>query len=168
MLKIIFDTNIYGKLIEENKINSIREKILEDKEFIVYGFKPIKKELRDAPKNEKLGRLSKRNLLLALYNELTKGRYLKDSIEVNNLALKFYNSYRKFGGIRNWSKTNIDVDFTLVACASFYRLDIVISDDSKTLLSKSARKAYKHICVKDGFWQPNFWKYSDLKMKYNF
>ena len=168
MLRTLFDTNIYGRLIEEEKANEIRQKILEDKEFLVYGFSPIRKELRDTPKTEKLGMLSKRNLILSLYDELTEGRYLQDSIEINRLALKFYNSYKEFGGIKNWKKSNVDVDFTIVACASFYKLDVVVSDDQKTLLSKPAMKAYKHICVKEGRWQPNFWKYSDLKMKFNF
>src|SRR3989344_7194853 len=154
MLRILFDTNIYGKLIEEEKANEIRQRILEDKEFVIYGFKLVRKELRDTPKTEKLRNLSKRNLLLSLYDELTEGRYLQDSIEINRLALKFYNAYREFGGIKNWKRSSVDVDFTIVACASFYKLDIVVSDDKKTLLGELAMKSYKHICVKEGRWQP--------------
>ncbi|MDO8741156.1 MAG: hypothetical protein Q7J54_06300 [Candidatus Woesearchaeota archaeon] len=168
MLRVIFDTNIYGLLIKEKEIAIIREKIEKDQAFIVYGFQPIRKELRDTPKSEKLGKLKKRNLLLSLYDEITKGRYLKDSIQINRLALKFYNAYRKFGGIRSWKETNIDVDFTIVACASFYKLDVVVSDDSTTMLSKPAMKAYRHITLKEGSWHPNFWKYSDLRVKYEF
>ncbi len=55
-----------------------------------------------------------------------------------------------------------------MACASFYKLDIVVSDDSKTMLNKTAIKAYKHITLKKGLKYPNFWKYFDLKTKYNF
>lgn len=168
MLRVIFDTNIYGLLAIELKISVIREKILKDSNFVVYGFKPIRKELRDTPKGERFGKLNKRNLLLNLYDDLTKGRYLQESIKINQLALKFYNSYRTFGGIKSWKDTNIDVDFTIVACASYYKLDLVVSDDSSTLLSKPAMKAYKHITVKEGLWHPNFWNYSDLRMKYNF
>jgi len=168
MLHVIFDTNIYGLLIKEPKVNTVREKILTDSNFVVYGFKPIRKELRDTPKNERLGKLNKRNVLLSLYDELTKGRYLSESIKINELALKFYNSYRTFGGIKSWKETSIDVDFTIVACASYYKLDLVVSDDASTMLSKAAMKAYKHITVKEGLWHPNFWTYSDLKMKYNF
>ncbi|MBI2129890.1 hypothetical protein HYU07_06695 [Candidatus Woesearchaeota archaeon] len=168
MLRVIFDTNVYGLLIKEKEIDVIREKIEKDKDFVIYGFQPIRKELRDTPKNERLGKLRKRNLLLGLYDELTKGRYLKDSIQINRLALKFYNAYREFGGIRSWKETNIDVDFTIVACASFYKLDVVVSDDSTTMLSKPAMKAYRHITLKEGAWHPNFWKYSDLRVKYEF
>lgn len=150
MLRVIFDTNIYGKLIVEKRIEEISNKIKNDKDFIVYGFQPIRKELRDTPKSSKLGKLSRRNLLLSLYDDITKGKYLKDALEIHQLALKFYNTYRNFGGIYNWEKTNINVDFTLVACGSFYKLDLVVSDDSKTMFSKPALKAYRHICVKEG------------------
>jgi len=168
MLRVIFDTNIYGLLIKEGKIEVIGKKIADDTDFIVYGFRPIRKELRDTPKDVKLERLSTRNLLLNLYDQLTKKKYLDELTEIDNLARNFYKVYREFGGIRNWDKTNINVDFTLVACASFYKLDVVVSDDAKTLLSEEAKKAYKDICVREGRWQPNFWKYSDLKTRYNF
>lgn len=168
MLRVIFDTNIYGKLVEENNFRDIATQIAEDKDFKIYGFQPIRKELRDTPKSAKLGKFNKRNLMLSLYDGITEGKYLKDSLKIHRLAMKFYNTYRDFGGIRNWQKTNIDIDFTIVACATFYKLDLVISDDSKTMLSKSALKAFKHVCVKEGFWQPNFWKYSDLKIRYKF
>jgi hypothetical protein len=168
MLRVIFDTNIYGKLIEERDFEQITTKIKEDNSFKVYGFQVIRKELRNTPKTSKLGKFSKRNLLLNLYDGITGGRYLKDSLQIHRLAMKFYNAYREFGGIKNWNKSNIDVDFTIVACASFYELNIVVSDDNKTMNSKSALKAYKHICVKEGHWQPNLWEYSDLKMRYKF
>lgn len=168
MLRVIFDTNIYGKIIEEKNFEEIATKIKNDEDFKVYGFQLIRKELRETPKTSKLGKLSRRNLLLSLYDGITAGRYLKDSIEINRVALKFYNAYRQFGGIANWDKTNLDVDFIIVACATFYKLDIVVSDDSKTMLSKQALKAFKHICVKEGYWHPNFWKYSDLRIRYKF
>lgn len=168
MLRVIFDTNIYGKLIEEVNTPDIIAKIKNDENFKVYGFQPIRKELRDTPKTSKLGKLSRRNILLGIYDQLTGERYLQDALQIHRLALKFYNTYRQFGGIYNWDKTNIDVDFTIVACATFYNLDIVISDDQKTLLSKTALKAYKHICVKEGYRLPDFWNYSHLKVRYNF
>ena len=83
MQRVIFDTNIYGLLMKEENIGLIREKILNDKNFVLYGFQPIRKELRDTPKYERLRGLNKRNLILGLYDELTKGRYLKDSIQIN-------------------------------------------------------------------------------------
>lgn len=168
MLRVIFDTNIYGKIIDEENFEEITTKIKDDKEFKVYGFQPIRKELRDTPNSLRLGKLGKRNLLLNIYGGITAGKYLKDSLQIHKLAMKFYNAYREFGGIRNWDKTNIDVDFTIVACAMFYKLDIVVSDDSKTMLNNQALKAFKHISIKEALRQPIFWKYSDLKLRYKF
>ena len=64
MLRVIFDTNIYGKIVEEKNFEEIATKIRNDGNFKVYGFQLIRKELRSTPKTEKLGKLSKRNLLL--------------------------------------------------------------------------------------------------------
>ena len=167
MSKVIFDTNIYGLLLKEKNSAEIEKKIKEDKNFIVYSYQPIRQEIRAIPKVTKLSKKA-RILLLEMYDRITAGHFLENSIQINKLALKFYNSYRTFGGIRNWKETNIDVDFTIVACATLYKLDIVVSDDSKTMFSKPAVKAFKHVTMKEGLWNPNFWKYSDLKMKYDF
>lgn len=168
MLRVIFDTNIYGKIIEENNFEEIATQIKNDEDFKVYGFQPIRKELRDTPTTSRLGRFNRRNVLLSVYDGITAGRYLEDALQIHRLAMKFYNAYRQFGGIYNWDKTNIDIDFTIVACATFYRLDLVVSDDSKTMLSKPALKAFKHISIREALRQPLFWKYSDLKIRYTF
>jgi len=168
MLRVIFDTNIYGLLIEETNIENINNSLTKDKEFIIYGFKPIRKELRQTSKTLKLGKIKQRNLLLCTYDDLTKGRTLKFSKEIYDLALKFYKKYRGFGGIRNWKTTNIDIDFIIVACACFYKLDLVISNDTKTMLNPKAKKAFKSVAIKEALRVPNFWKYSDLRKRYNF
>ncbi len=168
MLRVLMDTNIYGKLIEEKTFGELTTQIRDDPEFKIYGFSIIRKELRDTPKTAKLGKFSKRNLLLNLFDELTDSKYLKDSLKIHKLAMKVYGVYRKFGGIRNWNKTNIDADFTIVACAMFYQLDVLVSDDVKTMLSKVALKSYRHISVKEALRLPVFYTYSDLKMRYEF
>ncbi|MFH1455551.1 MAG: hypothetical protein ABIF40_01225 [archaeon] len=168
MLRVIFDTNIYGLLIKEKDLYSIQKKICADKEFIIYGYKPIRKELRNTNKIKRQGKLKTRNLLLNLYDELTKGCYSKDSINIHNLAFKFYKLYRVYGGICNWNKSNINIDFMIVAYACFYKLYIIISNDAKTLLNKNAQKAYRQICLEENLRLPNFWTYSELKNKYDF
>ena len=42
MLRVIFDTNIYGNLLEEKDAKEIEERIIKEKNFIVYGYKPIR------------------------------------------------------------------------------------------------------------------------------
>ncbi|MBI1969916.1 hypothetical protein HYS48_04445 [Candidatus Woesearchaeota archaeon] len=63
MLRVIFDTNIYGLLLKEKDAAEIEQRIVQDKEFIVYGYGPIRKELRDIPKVTKLSKKT-RHLLL--------------------------------------------------------------------------------------------------------
>ncbi|MEK6932888.1 MAG: hypothetical protein AABW56_03790 [Nanoarchaeota archaeon] len=57
MLRVIFDTNVYGHLITEKDFIEIQRKIKDDKEFVVYGYKPIRDEIRAIPK--KLNRVKK-------------------------------------------------------------------------------------------------------------
>ena len=164
MLRVIFDTNIYGLLLKEKDVVEIEREIIEDKEFIVYGYKPIRKEIRDIPKVTKLSKKT-RNLLLSLYDRITGNHFLEHSIKITTLAKKYYDSYRNLGGIYGWD-TTIRVDFMIVACASFCGLDVVYSADSKTLLGKHALKSYKHINLKENLRTPNFLKYQDLLGKF--
>lgn len=41
MLRVIFDTNIYGFLLLEPDADKIEQRIKEEKNFVVYGYKPI-------------------------------------------------------------------------------------------------------------------------------
>ncbi|MBW2984476.1 hypothetical protein KY361_05140 [Candidatus Woesearchaeota archaeon] len=164
MLRVIFDTNIYGLLLKEKDAANIETKIIEDKEFVVYGYRPIRKEIRDIPKVSKLSKKT-RVLLLGLYDRITGNHFLEHSIRITSLARKYYDSYRTLRGIYGWD-TTIRIDFMIVACASFHGLDVVYSADNETLLGKHALKAYKHINLKENLRTPGFLKYSDLLKKF--
>jgi hypothetical protein len=164
MLRVIFDTNIYGNLLEEKDREDIERNIVQEKEFIVYSFKPIRNELRNVPKATKLSRQA-RNLLLNMYDKITENHFLEHSIEITNLARKYCDYYKKLGGIHGWN-TNIRVDFMIVACASFYKLDVIYSADNKTMVNKKAIKAYEHINMKVNLRPPYFLKYEDLLRKF--
>ncbi len=164
MLRVIFDTNIYGHLLKEKDVTEIENKIIEDKEFVVFGYQPIRKEIRDIPKVTLLSKKT-RILLLNMYDRITGNHFLEHSIRITNLAKKYYNHYRTLGGIYGWD-TSIRIDFMIVACASFYGLDIVYSADNRTLLCKSSLKAYKHINLKNNLRTPCFLKYNDLLKKF--
>ncbi len=163
MLRVIFDTNIYGHLLNEIDAVLLEEKIIADKEFVIYGYIVIRKELRDVPTGNKLSRKT-RILLLGLYDRITEGKLFQDSIAIQHLAKKYYDSFRENGGIYGWD-TSIRVDFMIVACASLQGLDIVYSADKKTLLSKIAKKAYQHINLKENLRTPNLLAYEDLLLK---
>ena len=105
MLRVVFDTNVYGLLIIENDNEKIRDSITKDKDFLVYGAKIIRNELRDTPKNIRVGRFNARSLLLSLYDEITRGRQVEDHGLVSDLAIDFYNEYVKIGGKRSWKES---------------------------------------------------------------
>src|SRR3989344_7827550 len=163
MLRVIFDTNIYGFLIKERDAVELENRIKEDKEFIVYGYKPIRNEIRAIPKITKLSK-KVRNELLKLYDNITSKHFLEHSLKITSLAKRYYDYYRNLGGIYGWS-TSIRIDFMIVACASFHGLDIVYSGDNKTLIGKYPLKAYKHINIKENLRTPNFLTYKDLLQK---
>jgi|SRR3989344_7768836 len=160
MLRVMLDTNIYGLLLKEKDAAEIEIKIEKDNQFIVYGYRPIRNEIRDIPKITKLSRKS-RILLLSLYDRITDGHFLEHSIKITILAKRYYDCYRNLGGIYDWD-TSIRIDFMIVACASFNSLDIVYSADNKTMLSKSAIKSYNHINAKESLRTPNFLEYRHL------
>lgn len=164
MLRVIFDTNIYGLLLKEADWADIERKITADKEFVVYSYQPIRKEIRDIPKVTKLSKKT-RVALLCLYDNITHNHFFENSIQITNLAKKYHDCYKNFGGIYRWD-TNIRIDFMIVACASIHGLDIVYSEDRRTLGGKAALKAYKHINLKESLRTPNLYSYSDLILRY--
>lgn len=164
MLRVIFDTNIYGFLIKEKDAAEIERKIKDEKDFVVYAYRPIRKELRDLPKVSNLSKKT-RILLLDVYDRVTGNHFLEHSIKITNLARKYYGCYRNLGGIYGWD-TNIRIDLMIVACASFHGLDVVYSADNQTLLGKAAFKAYDHINMNENLRTPNFLKYQDLLKKF--
>ena len=164
MLRVLFDTNIYGLLIKEEDTEKIVQKIKDEKDFIVYGYRSIRRELQNIPKISKLSRRT-RVQLLTLYDKITGKHFFDNSIEITKLAKKYYDAYRNNGGNYNWD-TNIRIDFMIVACASFNGLDIIYSNDKKTSLGKPAIKAYKQINIKESFRTPYFLDYKNLLAKF--
>jgi hypothetical protein len=168
MLRVVFDTNIYGKLAIEDDIDKIGKLIAEDSRFIVYGFQPIRKELRQIPKYLKLGNVNQRCFSLTVYDLLTKNKQVKETQKMKDLAKKIYQTYRQKGGIKNWEKTNIDKDFLIMACAMIKEIDVIVSDNLKTLFSIPAKQAYEQVAPKQQLKIPRFWTYSELREKYDF
>jgi len=54
----------------------------------------------------------------------------------------------------------------IVACASFNGLDIIYSEDNKTMYNKKSLKAYAHINLKGNLRTPSFLRYRDLLEKF--
>ncbi len=164
MLRVLFDTNIYGNLLEEPDAIEIEQKVKQEKEFVVYNFPLIRKEIRNIPRITKASKKA-RILLLEMYDRITEEHYLRNSIEITFLAKKYFDHYKNLGGTYGWD-TNIQIDFMIVACGSFYGLDIVYSDDQRTMIGKTALKAYQHININENLRTPSFLKYKDLLLKF--
>lgn len=164
MKRVIFDTSVYGKIIELHE-REIIEKQLEESLTVVYGNRRIRAELRDTPKKVKIAEEEKlRNLrvyLLTLYDEIVRNHNLDITQKTDNIAQAYYTAYKEFGG--SISRSDIINDFIIVASASLNNLDIVISEDKKSMLSEQARKAYKLVSLLMKISSPRFMFYDEFK-----
>lgn len=155
-LKTLFDTNVYGKVILEGKDILLKERLDERKDVIIFGNQIIQKELKETPDQipdqvEEKQKLKKR--LLELYEFLVRDH----DLEITGLVTYLANEYLKIcKEISRIDKEKLRNDFLIVACASFYQLDIVISEDNRTMLSEEALKAYKKVNLKEQLRTPKF------------
>ena len=161
MERAILDTNIYGLIVVDEDRDKIRYSIQKKEAIIVYGLPVIRKELRDTPKSIRIGGANLRIALLGLYDELTKNRTLKFMSESEKLANNYLSIYKEIGGYA--SKVEIIKDLTIVACASLNSLDIVVSNDNKTMLSEVALKSYKIVNQLKKIRTPRFLNYEEFK-----
>jgi len=90
-----------------------------------------------------------------MIDRITGNHFLEHSLTITKIAMKYFSTYRNVGGIYGWD-TNIRIDFMIVACASHHGLDIVYSADNETLAGKEAKKAYRHVNMRDNLRTPNF------------
>ncbi len=162
-LRIILDTSIYGKIIEDRIEDKLVEKAnIHKHDMTIYGIRIIRKEIRDAPKHSK-DRYDLRLALIRLYDALTKGRELEIKPLAQTLAVLYYKNYRKNGGSVSWK--SIMNDMIIVAEATISKLDIVVSDDNRTMLSNAAKRAYYSVNKEHNLITPNFIGYGEFKRK---
>jgi predicted nucleic acid-binding protein len=164
MKRIILDTNIYGEMVVDPEINKLKEDFEKCKKVIlIYGIRNIiRKELRQTSKDKLIQGKKLRSNLLGLYDMFTAGmRELSITEEHKHLADDYYKVYREFGGSK--SKNIMFNDLLIVACASFKEMDIVVSEDEKTMLAENAIKAYKLVNNINNKRTPRFIGYKDFK-----
>lgn len=163
MKRIILDTSVYGKLVEDdNLIHKLIEKN-QNHEFIIYGTSIIRKELRATPKGAVYGFRKLRILLLNLYDALIlkDNQNLKFNKLIATLSSDYLLEYKKNKG--SLSNEDMRNDFVIVATATIYQLDVIISDDEKSMLSEKAVNSYRQINKNYGLKDPDFKKYSQFK-----
>ena len=162
MKRVLFDTSVYGELLLDLPSLAKTEGLL-GKKIIVYGNKVIRNELRDISSKSKLGKFSKRILLLSLYDKITGDHEIKIGDIIRLLAGKYFEEYRKLGG--KYSYDEIGKDFVIISSASIKELDIIVSHDTITMLSKQAIQSYKRVNSENGLKNPNFIPYEEYKKK---
>jgi len=165
MKRLIIDTSSYNELLilfsqEELRLLTKRE------EYAVEGFVIIRKELRDIPKQRMVDaakdkKTKLRIALLSLYDYITKGRSYPLDDKMVDTAEKYFTSYVEQGGKNEWR--DLENDFEIVACASHKQVDIVVSEDNKTMLSREALMAYEKVNSANKLHMPNFTNITDLK-----
>ncbi|MBI2173526.1 MAG: hypothetical protein HYT73_04975 [Candidatus Aenigmarchaeota archaeon] len=161
MKRVLFDANIYGEIVIDPDIDTIKEKI---KNFgTIYGFRVIRNKMRKTSKSKYVGNKELRILLLNLYDDITRGREFDATEEMSQIAQSYYKAYREFGG----SKSLVDIieDFIIIACASVHEIDIVVSDDEKSMLTENAVRAYALVNSIVKKRTPNFIDYEEFKRR---
>lgn len=137
-LRVLFDTNIYGLIVEKG-LKELVDRIVEEKPAIIYGSRLIRNELRETPKELSVGGRNLRITMLTIYDLLVE----KHEIPLTDLTKYLGLDYAKELGKSALTK-NMN-DFLIVASASLKQLDIVCSEDNKTMLSKQAQKIYSKV-----------------------
>ena len=160
MLRIIFDTNIYSFIAKDNNGKEIAIRIKNNKDLRIYGYRLIKDEIKEIPKGLKHDGQRLRTYLINLYFDLIKEQY-PELPRIKKLAEVYYTEFKKLGGKRSFH--DLGVDFEIVACATIHNLDLVVSNDNKTLRGAISLNAYKNVNLRNKLKTPNFYNLEDLK-----
>ncbi len=150
-LRLLLDTNIYGKIFEQEDEDLIPQ-IVESNKILIYGFTLIRKELRNIPSKIKHKGRSYRGKLLDAYDQITG----EHEYDLTPGIIKLAQSYAKNLGNEN-EKEKFWKDFLIVACATIHQLDIVVSEDRLTLASDYAQNIYKAVNENNGLRTPKFY-----------
>jgi len=159
MKRIMLDTNIYGRMVIDDELDEIKEAI--GRKLVVYGSEVIRKEIRRAPRWTVKYPKNLRMDLLRLYDSLV-GHSIATTPEILKLAENYYLAYSNFGGRLN--KSDILTDLIVVACASSKGLDIVVSEDTDTMLDNNFQKVYQLVNKLANTRNPQFLDYKEFKI----
>ena len=159
MKRVILDTHIYGLIAVDDERERIKNSIVSSV-MPVYGSYIIRKELRNTKRGYVDG-INLRNILLSLYQEITRNRELKQQPNEKDMAGDYFTAYRQLGG--NTSFTKLQSDFLIVASATLNNLDIVVSEDNATMINDLTLKAYTIVNNALKLRTPRFIGYGEFK-----
>ena len=168
--RVIFDTSIYPLLVDDKKLSQkeleeFQLKIKSDESFKVFGINIIRRELKNTFHYDP----HLLRILLKVYELIREKEYDADK-KITNFAEKYYENYKRLGERKPYRE--LKMDLIIVACATIKNVDIVVSTDRETMsmdeAGKGFREAYHNVNVIEGYRDPNFWQYKDLKIKFGF
>lgn len=135
--RMLLDTNIYGFIMDSPDRELLVESII-SQNVIFCGSAVIRQELRNIPKKAMIEGASLRKLCLELYDSLVdeKRNYVVTEI-VRQISEEYEANYNGKHSLREFEN-----DFLIVASASLHNIDVVVSNDEKTMVSFEALKAY--------------------------
>ena len=120
MIPVLFDTNIYGRIVDETDSDAVMERIGQS-HFRVLDFSLIRQELRQTGKHKTLRRKKKlRPILLSMYDQIVSGSPISVGNEIVRLGEEYYAEYKRFGGAVG--KKRILSDLRILACMQRFSL----------------------------------------------
>ena len=161
MKRVILDTNIYGLILKVKEEEKIINQLSSKKDILIYGFDIIRKELRDVPKKIKIDNKNLRVVILNLYDKIIKTHSLENKSYIKKLAENYFQTFKEIN--KNASKKKMMNDFFIVACASKNNLDIVVSEDERTMFNQDSLKTYRIVNKIKGLSTPEFINYEKFK-----
>ena len=156
-LRVLLDTNGYDPFLEDSDLSKLLNAICANK-ILVYGFKVVRQELRDIPKNILYEKQNFRIVTLKLYDKIVQNHEYGLTPFVEKLAQEYSEFY---AGTR--SKDKMRKDFLIVACASIHQLDVLASNGHQTMLSDDAIKTYTKVNIENELPLPTFYSVDEFK-----
>ena len=154
-LRAIIDTNVYEFLYKQD-LERVAA-LIENGILVVYGCKIIREELREMSKDFKIKGKNYRIILIGIYDRLVGKHFIPTDKLVDVLSEEYWVNY-----IGNVPKRKIFSDFQIVATATIHSLDIIVSEDNRTMKSDNAIKSYNIVNGRNGFVTPKFVSLEEL------
>ena len=132
---------------------------LQKSNAIVCGSAVVRQELRNIPKKDLIGNEKTRNLCLNLYDALVEDKRNYAVTNLVEVAAKAY--FENYVGKYSWEE--LEKDFLIVATASVHKVNIVVSNDEKTMISKDCINAYNSANKMLQFETPKFMKLGEFR-----
>jgi len=117
----MLDSSVYGRLVDDIELTEKFGKLI-PKDFVVYGNKTIRDELKETPRNVRLKSGSKKLLLLRIYDSLIRKDHhdLKHNKLIETLAGDYFKEYRKEKGFNPAFRTYTEFKKEIIRKASRY------------------------------------------------